>query len=277
MSRLFSRVELIHEPLWVTIPSQRRYVHYLQKSISFPDGLPSEVNVPEPTTKVLQQTRIYNTRSIETIYIVVPEMHEMHKGVFVAYGFTNKMVYLKLCVRTSVREKSFTSSEVPKETYEVSLDYLNIINLLTPSIIGCGCYLHYINENYERTTLATTSVEADVSPARTPSANYVTIHLRYPYLVSYQLPLEEVNSTDRNNFSPVRLSNYEDSGNDSNGEGDTHKKNQEKGNSVSDSTVIELRGHGEANSTHHGSVSSIRLSYSKNMIKALRNEPNTQK
>ncbi|GJR99604.1 hypothetical protein Tco_0316113 [Tanacetum coccineum] len=40
MSRLFSCAE-------VTIPSQRRYVHNMQKSISFPDGFPSEVNIPE--------------------------------------------------------------------------------------------------------------------------------------------------------------------------------------------------------------------------------------
>ncbi|GJY78656.1 phosphatidylinositol 3,4,5-trisphosphate 3-phosphatase and protein-tyrosine-phosphatase PTEN1-like protein [Tanacetum coccineum] len=55
----------------VTIPSQRRYVHYWQKSLSFPDGFPPEVNIPEPTTKVLQQIRIYDTRNIETIFIVL--------------------------------------------------------------------------------------------------------------------------------------------------------------------------------------------------------------
>ncbi|GJV92064.1 phosphatidylinositol 3,4,5-trisphosphate 3-phosphatase and protein-tyrosine-phosphatase PTEN1-like protein [Tanacetum coccineum] len=57
--------------------SQRRYVHYWQKSLSFPDGFPPEVNIPEPITKVLQQIRIYNTRNIETIFIVVSEMHKV--------------------------------------------------------------------------------------------------------------------------------------------------------------------------------------------------------
>nr|GEU34550.1 phosphatidylinositol 3,4,5-trisphosphate 3-phosphatase and protein-tyrosine-phosphatase PTEN1 isoform X2 [Tanacetum cinerariifolium] len=63
--------------LGVTIPSQRRYVHYWQKSLSFRDGFPPEVNIPEPITKVLQQIRIYDTRNIETIFIVVSEMHEV--------------------------------------------------------------------------------------------------------------------------------------------------------------------------------------------------------
>nr|GEW25021.1 reverse transcriptase domain-containing protein [Tanacetum cinerariifolium] len=45
------------------------------------DGFPSEVNIPEPTTKVLQQTRIHNTRSIETIFIVVSEMYENYHQI----------------------------------------------------------------------------------------------------------------------------------------------------------------------------------------------------
>ncbi|GKB22324.1 putative reverse transcriptase domain-containing protein [Tanacetum coccineum] len=59
---------------------------------------------------------------------------------------------------------------------------------------------------------------------------------------------EEVNSTYRNNFSPVRISNSKDSSNDIKGEGDTQKKDQDK----------------------------VRLSDSENVIKALLDEPNTQ-
>nr|GFA87336.1 DEP domain-containing protein [Tanacetum cinerariifolium] len=86
---------------------------------------------------------------------------------------------------------------------------------------------------------------------------------------------EEVNSTDLNNFSPIRLSIYEDSSNDIKGEGNTQKKNEEKGHSVSDSTVVELRGREEAYSTHHGSFSSVWLSDSEKVTKALMDEPNT--
>ena len=80
---------------------------------------------------------------------------------------------------------------------------------------------------------------------------------------------EEANSTDHNRFSPIRLSNSEDSSNDINGEGDTQKKEQEKGNSISDSTDVELRGREEANSTDHSSFSPVRLLDSENMINAL--------
>ena len=71
----------------VTIPSQRRYVHYWQKCLSFPDGCPPDVNIPEPTPKVLQQIRIYDTRNIETIFIVVSEMHEVRHASSRYAGF----------------------------------------------------------------------------------------------------------------------------------------------------------------------------------------------
>ncbi|PWA36438.1 DEP domain-containing protein [Artemisia annua] len=88
---------------------------------------------------------------------------------------------------------------------------------------------------------------------------------------------EEVNSTDHSRFSPVRLSNSEDSSNYIKGQGDAKKKDQEKGNIVSDSTDVELRGREEANSTDHSSFSSVPLSDSENVIKALTDETDIQK
>nr|GFD18950.1 DEP domain-containing protein [Tanacetum cinerariifolium] len=87
---------------------------------------------------------------------------------------------------------------------------------------------------------------------------------------------EEVNSTDHNRLSPVRLSNSVASSNDIKGEGDTQKKDQEKVNSVSDSTDVELRGREEA-STDHISFSSVPLSDSENVIKPFTGEPDAQK
>ncbi|GKC48861.1 DEP domain-containing protein, partial [Tanacetum coccineum] len=87
---------------------------------------------------------------------------------------------------------------------------------------------------------------------------------------------EEVNSTDHNRLSPVRLSNSVASSNDIKGEGDTQKKDQEKVNSVFDSTDVELRGREEA-STDHISFSSVPLSDSENVIEPFTGEPDDQK
>lgn len=61
----------------MTIPSQRRYVGYWQKSLSFPEDCPPHVNLPEPTSKVLQQIRIYDAKNVQTIFFVLSEMQEV--------------------------------------------------------------------------------------------------------------------------------------------------------------------------------------------------------
>ncbi|KAI3824080.1 hypothetical protein L1987_05528 [Smallanthus sonchifolius] len=63
--------------LGVTIPSQRRYVGYWQKSLSFPEGCPPDVNLPEPCTRVLQQIQIYDAKNVQTIFFVLSEMQEV--------------------------------------------------------------------------------------------------------------------------------------------------------------------------------------------------------
>ncbi|KAM0055448.1 putative phosphoric monoester hydrolase [Helianthus debilis subsp. tardiflorus] len=62
--------------LGVTIPSQRRYVNYWQKCLSFREGCPPDVNIPEPSTRVLQRIRIYDA-NVQTIFFVLSEMQEV--------------------------------------------------------------------------------------------------------------------------------------------------------------------------------------------------------
>ncbi|KAI3503277.1 hypothetical protein L1887_31717 [Cichorium endivia] len=63
--------------LGVTIPSQRRYVNYWQKSLTFPGGSPPEVNIPEPITREFRQIRLYDTKNIDTVFFIVSEMQEV--------------------------------------------------------------------------------------------------------------------------------------------------------------------------------------------------------
>ncbi|XP_076922319.1 phosphatidylinositol 3,4,5-trisphosphate 3-phosphatase and protein-tyrosine-phosphatase PTEN1-like [Bidens hawaiensis] len=63
--------------LGVTIPSQRRYVNYWQKCLSFPKGCPPNVSLPEPCTRVLQRIRIYDAKSVLAIFFVLSEMQEV--------------------------------------------------------------------------------------------------------------------------------------------------------------------------------------------------------
>ncbi|KAL8248755.1 hypothetical protein R6Q59_005623 [Mikania micrantha] len=63
--------------LGVTIPSQRRYVDYWQKCLSFPEDCPPYVNLPEPNSRVLQRIRIYDAKNVQTIFFVLSEMQEV--------------------------------------------------------------------------------------------------------------------------------------------------------------------------------------------------------
>lgn len=63
--------------LGVTIPSQRRYVQYWQKCLSYPEGCPPEVNLPKPSSRELRRIRIHDAKNIESIFFVLSELQEI--------------------------------------------------------------------------------------------------------------------------------------------------------------------------------------------------------
>ncbi|XP_039042747.1 phosphatidylinositol 3,4,5-trisphosphate 3-phosphatase and protein-tyrosine-phosphatase PTEN1-like [Hibiscus syriacus] len=64
----------------VSIPSQRRYVGYWEKILSFPRGIgngPPEVNLPQPCSRELRRIRLYDTVNANCVFFVVSELQEI--------------------------------------------------------------------------------------------------------------------------------------------------------------------------------------------------------
>ncbi|KAL3844629.1 hypothetical protein ACJIZ3_002032 [Penstemon smallii] len=64
----------------VSIASQRRYVAYWEKVLTFPKGvniISPFVNLPKPCTRELQRIRLYDTTNIDHIFVVVSELQEI--------------------------------------------------------------------------------------------------------------------------------------------------------------------------------------------------------
>ncbi|XP_038903304.1 phosphatidylinositol 3,4,5-trisphosphate 3-phosphatase and protein-tyrosine-phosphatase PTEN1 [Benincasa hispida] len=69
----------------VSIPSQRRYVGYWSKCLSFPKGVyngPPEVKLPKPCRRELQRIRLYDTVNTESIFFVVSELQEVPSQLY---------------------------------------------------------------------------------------------------------------------------------------------------------------------------------------------------
>ncbi|CAI9277430.1 unnamed protein product [Lactuca saligna] len=63
--------------LTVMLPSQRRYVNYWQKSVTFTKGCSPQVNLPKPCSKELQRIRLYDAKTIESVFFIVSQMQEV--------------------------------------------------------------------------------------------------------------------------------------------------------------------------------------------------------
>lgn len=64
----------------VSIPSQRRYVGYWEKVLSFPDGVDRglpDVNLPRPCARELRRIRLYDTVNVDSIFFVVSELQNV--------------------------------------------------------------------------------------------------------------------------------------------------------------------------------------------------------
>ncbi|CAK9162966.1 unnamed protein product [Ilex paraguariensis] len=64
----------------VSIPSQRRYVGYWERVLSFPKGVhhgPPDVNLPEPCSRELRRVRLYDTVNIDSVFCVVSELQNI--------------------------------------------------------------------------------------------------------------------------------------------------------------------------------------------------------
>lgn len=64
----------------VSIASQRRYVEYWEKVLTFPRGInlgSPTVNLPKPCSRELQRIRLYDTVNIDHIFVVVSKLQEI--------------------------------------------------------------------------------------------------------------------------------------------------------------------------------------------------------
>ncbi|KAK8268675.1 hypothetical protein V6Z11_D11G081700 [Gossypium hirsutum] len=64
----------------VSIPSQRRYVGYWEKLLSFTRGIgngPVDVHLPQPCSRELRRIRLYDTVNTNSVFFVVSELQEI--------------------------------------------------------------------------------------------------------------------------------------------------------------------------------------------------------
>lgn len=133
----------------VSIPSQRRYVGYWEKLLSFPRGINLGfpiVSLPKPCSRELQRIRLYDAVNIEQIFVVVSELQgvrNLARSKFCSPGYVKVLFCTKNVIFTSVcrflgsgtppQQKSPRVVAEKSEKIVIDLLYLDIITpLLSP-------------------------------------------------------------------------------------------------------------------------------------------------
>ncbi|XP_010936365.2 phosphatidylinositol 3,4,5-trisphosphate 3-phosphatase and protein-tyrosine-phosphatase PTEN1 [Elaeis guineensis] len=108
----------------VSIPSQRRYVGYWSKLLTFPmvNGPPS-VTLPRPTKRELRRIRLYDTVNINSVFFVVAELQEVsgqlyRPSVEVARGCCRQIKHGHHRASSPRYYLSFVNSDSEEDNYE---------------------------------------------------------------------------------------------------------------------------------------------------------------
>ncbi|CAH1413251.1 unnamed protein product [Lactuca virosa] len=121
--------------LKVMIPSQRRYVNYWHKSLTFSDSCLPEVNLPKPCSKEIRRIRLFDTKTIESVFFVVSEMQEVTGQRYRSPA----VVYRNFCRKSSI--SGFGNSEIEEEEPRNCLDHY--FNEKTIKVTGDVCVTFY--------------------------------------------------------------------------------------------------------------------------------------
>lgn len=111
------QIQYIWKYLQVMIPSQRRYVNYWHKSLTFFDGCLPEVNLPKPCSKVIKRIRLFDTKTIESVFFVVSEMQEVAGQRYRSPA----VAYRNFCSKS--RNGGFWNSEIEEDEPRNCLDH----------------------------------------------------------------------------------------------------------------------------------------------------------
>nr|KAJ0195716.1 hypothetical protein LSAT_V11C700377640 [Lactuca sativa] len=104
--------------LRVMTPSQRRYVNYWRRSLTFPDGCLPEVSLPKPCSKELRRIRLFDTKSVESIFFVVSELQEVTGDIY-----RSPVDACRNFCRKVRKNCGFGNSEIEEEDTQKCLDH----------------------------------------------------------------------------------------------------------------------------------------------------------